>query len=257
MYRLILTFLILALSLEAHAIEATKEAPTGVRKTVWSFGLTGLRHSLKAGDGNEVLGNSASVNLGTGYVSDSWYLYGSFDIILGPYEPTLNQQLDVDYYGTGFTIWSGYSAQDLDLRNPDGGYGFALGFSYADIVGRSIGKNRKESSSKISNNNLKDNYSIKVTNFSLLPAIFFSWLDEPRPRGNSPDLLKTRIDGYFLTIGMAMPLLVSYHARYDTRDQYEVVDDQLVITKESETLTPSGNLRGYSLLVTLTALLGT
>jgi hypothetical protein len=251
-----LTLILLTFAPIAGAIEATKTANPGVRKTVWSFGLSGIRHSLKAGDGNEVLGNSASINLGTGYVSDSWYILGSFDIILGPYEPTYNQQLDVDYFGTGFTVWSGYSAQELNLRSPDGGYGFALGFSYADIVGRSIGKNRGESASNIDNNNLVDNYTIKVTNFSLLPAVFFSWLEEPRSRGNSPDLLKTRIDGYFLTIGIAMPLLISYHAKFDTRDQYEVVDDKVVIIQESETERPSGHLRGYSLLITMTSLLG-
>jgi len=231
--------------------------PAAARHNVWNFGLTGNRHYLKAGNGNEVLGNSSSINLGTGYISDSWYVLGSFDIILGPYEPAFRKQLDVDFFGTGITVWTGFSAQTLNLRSPDGGYGFALGFSYADVVGRSIGKNRKQTNSKIKNNDLVDNYSIKTTNFSLLPAVFFSWLEEARPRGNTPELLKTRLDGYFLTMGIAMPLFVTYHAKYEKRDQYEIQDDQIVKTKDSEIVSPKGQLRGYSLVITFTSLLGT
>ena len=68
---------------------------SGVRNNVWSVGMTGKRHSLKAGDGNELLGNSAAVQLGKGYISESWYASLSLDILLGPYEPTRNGQLNV------------------------------------------------------------------------------------------------------------------------------------------------------------------
>src|SRR5690606_38917285 len=104
--------------------------------------------------------------------------------------------------------------------------GFALGLSYADMVGRSIGKNRKETGHPVSNSELVDDYTMRVTNFSLLPAVFFSWLEEARPRGNTPELLTTRLDGYMLTIGIAMPLLISYQASYTKRDRY-VFDEEL------------------------------
>lgn len=221
-------------------ITAPTNAPTEDKGNVWSFGLTGMRHSLKAGDGNELLGNSAAIQLGTGYISSSWYTDVSLDILLGPYEPTRGKQLNVDYVGTGLTVFAGFSAQTKNLRSAEGGYGFALGLSYADIVGRSVGRNRKEGEG----GDLIENYAMRVTTFSLVPAIFFSWLREARPNGNTPELLETRVEGYFLTIGMAMPLLSSYSAKYSRRDGEPVSPEK-------------GQLRGYSLLIALKAMLGT
>lgn len=228
-----------------------KDAPAKpVKRTVWSIGVAGERHSLKAGDGNELLGNAAEVQLGSGYLSQSWYLLGTLDILLGPYEPTRDRQLNVDYVGTGLTIWTGFSAQTMDLRSSEGGYGFALGLSYADMVGRAVGRNRKDSGERQADGQpleedkgLIDTYAMRITNFSLLPAIFFSWLDPARPQGNSPELLATRVEGYLLTLGVAMPLQVSYQAKYETFD--------------GESHTETGQLRGYSIMASLTALLGT
>lgn len=223
-------------------ITAPSNAPAEDKGNVWSFGITGMRHSLKAGDGNELLGNAGAIQIGTGWIANSWYSDVSLDILLGPYEPTREKQLNVDYVGTGLTAFAGFSAQTKNLRSAEGGYGFALGLSYADTVGRSVGRNRKEGSSA----DLLDNYTMRVTNFSLIPAIFFSWLKEARPKGNTPELLETRVEGYFLTIGMAMPVLSSYSAKYDKRegDQVEEQNDK-------------GQLRGYSILIALKSMLGT
>lgn len=223
--------------------------PTEAKSSVFSFGVTGSRHNLKSGDGNEVVGNSGAVQLGTGRVGESWFGLLSLDIHMGPYEPALDDQLNVDFQGTGLTLWTGFSAQTLDLRSAAGGYGFALGLSYADIVGRSIGANHKDSRRRDGSGKpagedaeLIDNYTMRVTNFSLLPAIFFSWLKPGRLAGNSPELLSTRGEGYVLTIGVAMPIMVSYQAKYELLDG----------TPQNDT----GQLRGYSVLLNLTSLLG-
>ncbi len=233
-------------------ITAPSNAPAEVKGSVWSFGITGMRHSLKAGDGNELLGNAGAIQLGTGWIANSWYSDVSLDILLGPYEPTRDKQLNVDYVGTGLTAFAGFSAQTKNLRSAEGGYGFALGLSYADTVGRSIGRNRKEGSSS----DLIDNYTMRVTNFSLIPAIFFSWLKEARPKGNTPELLETRVEGYFLTIGMAMPLLSSYSAKYDKRgsDEASSEEDSGDGVEEKD---EKGQLRGYSIMVALKSMLGT
>lgn len=235
---------------------SAKEKTFGPRQDAFSVGLSGQRHSLKSGDGNEVLGNSAVIQLGKGYIADTWFWNASLDIHLGPYEPARGRQLDVDYFGTGLSLWAGTSAQNSNLRSPEGGYGFALGLSYADVVGRSLGRNRLEQGdpSDPRNQHLIDNYVLRVTNFSLLPAIFFCWLDEARPAGNTPELLATRLEGFILTVGMAMPLLVSYKAQYDTRTQR---DRQNTIVKPAGTARESGQLRGYSIVIALTAMLGT
>jgi hypothetical protein len=90
---------------------------------------------------------------------------------------------------------------------------------------------------------------MRVNNLSLLPAIFLSWLAPPRPRGNTPELLMTRLEGYFLTLGMAMPLLSSYSARYTVRPE----PGQPAPPQKLE----KGELRGYSILMSFTAMLGT
>lgn len=237
----------------ALAVEAGPFTPTvvsasspvePVRKSVWSFALTGTRHNLKAGNGtDELLGNTASVQIGTGTIARSWYALGSFDILLGPYEPALGGQLNVDFQGTGFTVWSGFSAQTLDLRSDAGGYGFALGLSYADTVGRSIGANRQDRPDG-ADGDLYSNYVMRITNFSLLPGIFFSWLSPSRPQGNTPELLTTRTEGYILTLGVAMPLLISYSTESERFDPAKSGKED-------------GQLRGYSVLIALITLLGT
>ena len=174
------------------------------------------------------------VSLGAGYISKSWLFNGSVDILLGPYEPTRGERFDVDFYGTGATLWLGFSAQTLDLRSPEGGYGFALGLSYADTVGRSA---------ELSSGATPD-YVMHVTNLSLVPGLFFSWLKPARPRGNTPELLTTRLEGEVLSFGMAMPLISSYSATYES----EVAPRQSVTEK--------GRLRGYSLTLSLTGFLG-
>jgi hypothetical protein len=257
----------------AAPLTSTATGPAGAssdKRSVFSFGVTGARHSLKAGNGHEVLGNSGAVQLGMGQVADSWYVLTSLDIVLGPYERALNQQLDVDYFGTGLTGWLGFSAQTLDLRSREGGYGFALGLSYTDIVGRSIGSNRDKGADGDGGGGADDqvarteNYVMRVNNLSLLPAIFFSWLEPGRPKGNSPEQLATRLEGYLLTIGAAMPLVINYQAKFERRIRRDVTADASASPEERaesaasvEPDTESGRLRGYSVLVTLTALLGT
>jgi hypothetical protein len=227
--------LVAATAVLAAALASTGPAPDA-KHSVYSVGLLGLRHSLKSGEGNEVLGNAGGVALGAGYVAKSWLATGSVDILLGPYEPTQKNRRDVDFYGTGATVWLGFSAQTLDLRSPEGGYGFGLGLSYADTVGRSAEVN-----------GTVPDYVMRISNLSLVPGLFFSWLQPARPRGNTPELLTTRLEGEILSLGLAMPLLSAYSARYEAASA----------APGSGPTTQKGRLRGYTLTLVLTGLLGT
>lgn len=220
-----------------------------VRRSVFSIGIQGDRHDLKAGNGDELIGNSAAVQLGTGYIADKWYTSVSLDIILGPYEPVRNKELNTDFVGTGLTWFTGISAQTQNLRSPAGGYGFALGLNYADIVGRTNSSRNRDSraGNRDESGETIDNYIMRVNRFSMIPAIFFSWLQGARPAGNSPDLLTTRLEGYLLTIGAAIPIITTYSSRYTVRDNAST-------SREEK---DSGQLRGYSVLCSLTAFLGT
>lgn len=258
-------------------------------RTVYGFGIMGSRHNLKAGDGYELLGNSGALQISMGRIAANWYALGSVDILLGPDEPARSQTIDLDYSGTGATLWLGFSAQTLNLRSAEGGYGFALGLSYSDIVGRMVGRRAADEDRVVFSPTTRgdtevrrgvrvEDYVVRLTSLALLPAVFFCWLDPERPRGNAPELLATRLEGYILTIGAAMPLVVDYQARYNMRERRDVTVGRIGEDEGTDPAPPShdeprsgldervgsrvehyrqaGQVHGYSLLVTLTALFG-
>lgn len=226
------------------------------KNSIVSFSLTGVRYTLKADNDNELVGNGMKVSLGGGYIAKSWFINAMLDVSLGPYEPARDGQLNVDYGGTGLTVWWATSAQTLDLRSSEGSYGFALGASYADIVGRSVGRNRKETSNPNdpANSNLVDNYVMRATYFSVLPSIFFAWLKDARLKGNTPSLLSTRLEGYVLTLGVAVPLMARYQTHYDKRQVLDESDGEG--TLGSKRYFEEGTLKGYSILLSFTSFLG-
>ena len=214
---------------------ATKPAGE-VKNTVWSMGLSAHQHILKSGDGNHLLGPSGLVQLGWGYISDTWIGGTSLDFITGPYQSSKQQDLTVDFSGTGFSGYVGFSAENMNIRTYDGNYGFLLGISYSDTIGRSVGRRVSETDGATI-----DNWVMRVNNFSISPSIFFCWLEDARPAGNSPDLLTTRIEGYLLNIGVSAPIQTKYKLQYDENG----------LQKSTR-----GNLKGYTVTVTFTALFG-
>jgi hypothetical protein len=241
-----------SLSAQAEVHESVIQTRDGkaAKNTFFSSGFKIMKHTLKAGDGNELIGNSNAIQMGYGRIYDKYYHLTSIDFMVGPHEPSADRQLTVDYNGTGITTWWGYSAENKSFQMVDDSYGFAIGLSYYDVVGRSIGKNLKQTDTSADDDKtLIDSYEMRVTNFSLLPGIFFCWLTPPREKGNTPELLKTRIEGYFLTMGFSTPLLSKYSAK--KRYRY---DDSSTSTESSETM--QGQMIGYGVLISLTALFG-
>lgn len=228
--------------------------PDEVRKLYWNFGLTGSKHNLISGNEfEEIKGNSLDVSIGSGYIDNRKYFFGTVDFVMGPFEEAKKIHIDVDYKGVGATFWSGYSAQKIDLRSPLGGYGFSLGLKYSDVRGKSIGLNKKQkvNPNDPDNEGLIDDYSIRSSTFSVIPGIFFCWLEDWRPSGNDPELLKTRLEGLILTIGVNIPIQSSYTSEFNiaTKDK----DTGNIIQKNQK---QKGTMSGYSILVNLTALLG-
>lgn len=243
--------LLLLLSSTAQAAEPTPS----VRKQFWTFELSAFRHDLKAGDGNELKGKNLNLSIGKGSMKEKWFSYGSVDIILGPYEPVRGNQLDVDYKGVGLSYWIGYSAPDLNLRDELGGYGFIVGLIYSDLVGESIGKNLKINSDDTNpdNVNLIDQYRMHINYFAISPTIFFSWLKPGRKLGDNPDLLKTRIEGYFLTLGLAIPIVSNYQAKYSVKERIDESGRGEIVSADKS---DSGSLEGLSIMIRFTTLFG-
>ena len=219
-----------------EAAKPVEETPIETRSTIWGLGLAVNQQARKSGDGNHLLGISSMVQLSRGYIGSNWYASISLDIISGPYQSPKQQDLVVDFSGTGTTAIVAISAENQSLRTKQGNYGFLLGINYADVVGRSVGRRFTEEGGVTI-----DNWVMRVNDFSLYPAIFFCWLAEARPIGNTPELLQTRIEGYFLTIGFSTPLQSRYNLSYQENG----------IAQRAR-----GNLRGYSILVSFATLFG-
>ena len=230
-------------------------------ETVFTFGLTGIRHQLKSGNENQMIGNSAVLALGFGKINHTYMQVFTFDIIQGPFQPALDGQFDVDFEGTGISYTLAASAQETNLRSPLGSYGFSLGFSYSDIVGRSIGANKKFNLYE-ENPDLLSSYSMRVTQLSLSPGLFFAWLKPIRDQTMSKEKLMTRVEGYILTISASLPLELTYRSTYE-RDP-DRSDDKAVTESfnsqenewEKRVTTQKGQLGGFSIIIGFTALLG-
>lgn len=232
----------------------------------WSVGLTGERFTFKAGDGYELLGNSGGLAIGYGYIKGRWFLMGEGEMFVGPFDPSYRRILNVDYQGTAIQTWWGYSAEELDLRHPDGGYGFIFGFNYKDIVGKSV----DQQDHPIAPGTAKEmresfNHSVRATSFSITPGIFFCWMQSPRVKTSKS--LVTRIEGYLLTLSYSMPIFSRYQAKYSSwefkdkvnRNLDELEDHDPVQSDEIRQgrFKKGGKLKGHSITITFQALLGT
>ena len=236
----------LFLFLGTAANAATESQEKGERNTVWTISLSGKRMGLKSGDGYNLLGSSSEVQLGWGYLSTHWYSNISLDVISGPFQAAHQDSLTLDFSGTGFTTLIGYSAEKGNLRTVKGSYGFTLGISYADIIGRPV-----SNTGELRDNSKIDKFIMRVTKFSVFPSIFFCWLKPARANGNSPELLKTRLEGYILTLGIGVPLRADYKVNLD-RTTVDPDDGS-----ESEaTEVVKGGLKGNTIIISFTALLG-
>jgi len=90
-----------------------------------------------------------------------------------------------------------------------------------------------------------------------MPAVFFCWLKDPRQANNRPENLMTRIEGYLLTIGVSSPLLTTYQTSYrQTALDQEKSRGAPTPVYRTDPISVHGRLRGYSLVLSFTALLG-
>ena len=212
----------------------------GFKNAVWSVGTTVERFALEGEDSNELTGTAGLLQFGGGFLGERFAFLGSANLILGPYEEVRSEDIKTDFGGTGFTAWT-YYAVGMDLRHPKGSYGFCLGLDYTDMVGRSVSK----SASK--DDRVLDNYVIRSAIFSVIPGFFFAWLEPARPKGNTPELLATRIEGYVLTIAYSYPLIADYKVKYTTAEPNG---------NNEQSFRSSGDLKGYAVIVGFGFLLG-
>ena len=224
------------------------KAPMKFRTQIWSAGVAGARHTLKSGDDDNLMGLSTELQLGYGFIWEKSFLISNVALISGPWAAK-HHNLSLDFSGTGLTFMAGYNAEKGSLRAQDNGYGFALGFNYSDIIGRKIGDIPTSKGDLMINTHL-----MRVTGYSLMPSIFFCWLQPGRPVGNQPELLKTTIEGYILTLGIAVPFKSSYKITSEQSDTTKNQDDKA--TTDPFQVTKKGKMQGYSIFIAFSTLIG-
>ncbi len=224
-------------------------------ETAWTFGMRSNSFSLRDTDNNSLNGRGAAISLGGGSLRSNWFSYFNVNFMLGPYQQATTKSISRDYQGTGVGAWAGYEIAGKGLRSPFGSLAITAGLVYSDFIGRSVGlseletevvKQYDDGAIPITTSERIRNYVIHITELSAAAGISMCGLKSPRERGNAPHQLSTRIEGYLLFLGVSAPLRASYVTRY-TKEY----DDG-----ETERIREDGRLKGYTLLVELTTLLG-
>lgn len=245
----VFVFAVTALN-SAHGKEVYKQTDE-TRDSAWNFGLTSIHHSLKSGDGVNLVGVSSVVQLGYTHISETYMVLASIDVLSGPYLATPQQAEKLDYSGTGFTVTFASSAEMANVRTHAGNYGFGIGLTYYDIVGRVVG-DRVEGVSPNATTKT-DSLVMRSTNFGIMPSIFFTWLaPEVRRVSNRPEDLATRIEGYYLNIGFIVPLFANYSLQYDEINEEGQSDGDVQRIRHKQ----KNDLFGYSIAISFTAMLG-
>lgn len=240
----------------AETVKVAKQQPNSANSThIWTFGLGSIFHRLQAYGDNDLAGTSATIDIGYGIVKEKWFLRGAFSSILGPYEPARDHQFNMDYFGTGFLLLAGAQLQNFPYQNfkfdkfedRSLDYGLAFGFYYFDLSGKSIGKNRRiDNDSSVAPRDYRSN----ITNLALLPSFFVSWLTPSRQAGNTPEDLKTRVEGYQLIVGAVIPVMSYYDNQYSKDSLQDDGSNMSVVIRER------GSFTGASAYVALSILLG-
>jgi hypothetical protein len=205
---------------------------------------------LDANDLNSVYGNGGAVSFGLGYLKGHLLFSGHFDILLGPYEQMRDRSFSSDFAGTGFSTFVAYSSKSKEQAQGGYTYGLGLGATYEDAIGRSSGSKNVDLSALGPQYQTDEvsvqNYIIQTQTGFLTPTFYFAWLKPPRPKGNTPELLKTRLEGYLLSLGVSFPVYSQYRAKYDQRQE----------DASFKGLVDNGKLKGYRIALGITTLLG-
>lgn len=186
----------------------------------WLFGASSLKSNLSAeGDDVEDFKNtSLQISIGKGVFRDKWSFSGSIDLLSGPLEPFFENDLDVELEGFGLTFLSSYALTGTGIRDKKPSFAATFGLNYLSVNGASIGRNKnlnKDFDSPLNSGKI-NGYSVNLSTLNIVLGTTFNWIEKARPQGNHPDLLKTRLEGYALSILAFVPVYGSMDSKVDT-----------------------------------------
>lgn len=221
----------------------TDQTSTLKKKSFWSASAAPTGYHLQAEKGHGLHGVGGKVSIGYGSVKDTYFSFLSADLLLGPYGLE-KKGLLVDYLGTGVSYNVGTPIKTLKPRELDGSYGVLLGVSYADINGRSIGHFKHREDNKLYDAN--ESYALKYVEIAFQSGFYYARFKEARPEINEPDSLRTRVEGWLISLVGSFPLYSPYTASYLPISNSAVSDEKI----------ESGEMQGYAIVLSLHSLLG-
>lgn len=214
----------------------------------WIFGSSSHTHQLSGPKDNEFDGTSFQISIGKGTVRDAWNLFTTIDIISGPFKPFFDGQLEIEFEGLGLSSYWHHTISGQTIRGQVPSINFALGINLNRINGSSIGQNNslKSNYNAPENNGKINKYDLTLSTLNLMIGPTLSWVESARPRGNEPSLLKTRIEGYNVSLLFQIPLYASYSSE-TKKLSYNDSTRQITGQDSSE----SGSMSGWSFVVSL------
>ena len=232
---------------------------SGNAGSFWTFGTGIASYNLETESIHSIKGRSARISIGHDTGGKAWSLATSFDLIMGPYAPVNPghlRRIDMDFNGSGVTMM-GYYRLKPSNDSPVGSVALLAGVSYLDLTGRSLGGGFERdfvlapvASSEAAADPVQvlDNYKLKAARFSAITGIAWNANWGKARTSNQPSDLKTRVDGYKVSLWTEVPFISNYTSQYDL----VTASDQV----QSQTINDRGSLSGYSIVLQATALLG-
>ncbi len=221
------------------------------RDMIWSFESGVLQYNLKLPDESKITGIAGSITVGYGRIYGNQWVTGRFHFLAGPFDLARQGQFDADFSGTRIDVEYGSVFPGQNFR---GGSAAILSISagYMDLGGYNIGDNRKNNGHTTDSRNfyLEQDFRVHMGSLVVSPAIGWAWTKQPRPQGNEPELLLTRIESASLRLGATIPLYARGRTEVTKRDE----SDSLWQTATKHTTT--GPVSGYSLVASAGVWLG-
>jgi hypothetical protein len=213
------------------------------RDVIWGFESGLLQYNLRMPDNSKIAGLAGCLTVGYGQIQDNQWLTGRFHFLAGPFDLARQGQFDADFSGTKIDVEYGSVFPGQNFR---GGSAPILSISagYMDLGGHNIGDNRKNNGNANDSRNfyLEQEFRVHVGSLVVSPAIGWAWTKSPRPQGNEPELLLTRVESAFVRLGATVPLYSRARSEVIKRDE----GDSLWQTASKHTTT--GQVSGYSLV---------
>jgi hypothetical protein len=226
-------------------------AERGPRDVIWSFDASLTNPTYTCPDGSKITGYGGSFSVGYGRFHDSHWYSGRMHFLAGPFDVARDNQFDADFNGTIIDFEYGTAFPGFSLRS-DSAPVLSISGGYMDYNGHNIGENRKNDGDPNNSKNyyLEQDFKSSTGAIIVTPSVGWIWPKPPRPRGNEPELLLTRVEAAFLKLGAQIPLYS--HSRMEVVKR----DENDSISQNASKRTSTGLLAGYSLILSTGVMLG-